>query len=279
MDDQFEEVSAPPAQLAGRPLFEPLRAWLCGMHQNTLPDAQALSALAKAAGIRPVSGGGVAIRFEHPGADALGYERRVFESGRVETRPGSWHDLFNALSWLAFPRTKAALNARHIHALATGPAVTGPGRGAVRDAATQFDECGVAVLSRDAELLQMLAEHQWKALFWQRRAELPQAMRFVVIGHGLYDQLRRPFFGLCGKAALISTGAAVFPAGHAQLNAIVDDHLAARFATPGCYARPRDFAPLPMLGIPGVVPDSELPEYYDDARQFRPLRRSAASGA
>lgn len=66
MDDQFEEVSAPPAQLAGRPLFEPLRAWLCGMHQNTLPDAQALSALAKAAGIRPVSGGGVAIRFRAP---------------------------------------------------------------------------------------------------------------------------------------------------------------------------------------------------------------------
>ena len=31
----------------------------------------------------------------------------------VETRPGNRHDLFNALAWLAFPLSKAGLNARH----------------------------------------------------------------------------------------------------------------------------------------------------------------------
>ena len=38
------------------------------------------------------------------------------------------------------------------------------------------------------------------------------------------------------------------------------------------YVRPRDFAPLPLLGMPGATPDNEFPAYYDDTRQFRPLR-------
>jgi hypothetical protein len=45
----------------------------------------------------------------------------------------------------------------------------------------------------------------------------------------------------------------------------------------GQYARPRDFQPLPLLGIPGVTPDSEDPAYYDDTWQFRPGRRGAAA--
>jgi hypothetical protein len=34
-------------------------------------------------------------------------------SGEVATRPGNRHDFFNALIWLAFPRSKAAINRRH----------------------------------------------------------------------------------------------------------------------------------------------------------------------
>ena len=33
--------------------------------------------------------------------------------GRVETRPDNLHDFFNALIWLAFPRSKARINAMH----------------------------------------------------------------------------------------------------------------------------------------------------------------------
>mgnify|MGYP001767778568 FL=1 len=42
----------------------------------------------------------------------------------------------------------------------------------------------------------------------------------------------------------------------------------------GRFVRPRDFHPLPLLGIPGVVPESEDATYYDDTWQFRPGRRA-----
>ena len=41
-----------------------------------------------------------------PSADEEGYEERAFLTGKIATRPGNTHDLFNALIWLAFPRTK-----------------------------------------------------------------------------------------------------------------------------------------------------------------------------
>ena len=72
------------------------------------------------------------------------YEERIFRTGEVATRPGSWHDLFNALAWLAFPRAKAALNRLHHDELARRG--DGPARGTVRDVATLFDRNRIASL-------------------------------------------------------------------------------------------------------------------------------------
>jgi hypothetical protein len=60
------------------------------------------------------------------------------------------------------------------------------------------------------------------------------------------------------------------------LTAAVDALLAAELAG-GAYRRPRDFQPLPLLGIPGVTPASENPAFYDDTWQFRPGRRAGAT--
>src|SRR5512137_2858002 len=49
---------------------------------------------------------------------ALDYERGIAASGIVPTREGNLHDVCNALAWLAYPRTKAALNAVHVDAAA-----------------------------------------------------------------------------------------------------------------------------------------------------------------
>jgi hypothetical protein len=45
---------------------------------------------------------------------ALEFERRIHAHGEVETRPQCWHDAFHACAWLAFPRTKARINALHV---------------------------------------------------------------------------------------------------------------------------------------------------------------------
>jgi hypothetical protein len=72
------------------------------------------------------------------------YEHRIYTTGQVSTRPDNWHDLFNALVWMRFPRIKIAMNTLHYHAYSQQ---TAGRRGALRDALTLFDECGVIVFS------------------------------------------------------------------------------------------------------------------------------------
>ncbi|MCZ7654065.1 MAG: DUF3025 domain-containing protein [Rhodocyclaceae bacterium] len=69
----------------------------------------------------PRAASGVPIRFVLPDGGSAGYETRVHAQGEVETRPGNWHDFFNALAWLAYPQTKRILNGRH-HAAPAGAA-------------------------------------------------------------------------------------------------------------------------------------------------------------
>ena len=52
--------------------------------------------------------------------------------------------------------------------------------------------------------------------------------------------------------------------------AALDARLAMLFDTRSFL--PRDWQPLPLLGIPGATADNERSEYYDDRRQFRPAR-------
>lgn len=232
------------------------------------PDATVLDALSL--GHAPRTQSGQALRFVSPKDDGLAYEARIWACGEVETRPDNWHDFFNALVWLTFPRAKAALNARHARVLATQP----DGRGRERDAMTHFDECGVLVVSSDASLLELVRAFRWRELFWARRVELGSTLRCFVFGHATYEQLLAPFRGLTAKAVLYEVSEdwlrQPLPA---QLLA-VDRRLAAELAA-GAHADPRDLHPLPLMGFPGVTPDSENAGYYDDTWQFRPGRRAS----
>jgi hypothetical protein len=215
------------------------------------------------------AGNGRQIRFVPPRADGLVYECRIWESGEVETRPDNWHDWFNALVWLSFPKTKLAVSARHVRAMMP----EGAARGSERDALTHFDECGVVVLSSDPALLDLLRAFQWKTLFIERRAEVERCMRFVVFGHATYEALLKPFRGLTAKAVLHEVDAAWLQMPVAAQLLAVDALLAADLSS-GRYTRPRDFQPLPLLGIPGVVAENADPAYYDDTWQFRPGRQT-----
>ncbi len=249
------------------PLFWPLAPWLDQLPDR--PDAEAVAALAVRCPVYTASG--QAVRFVPPQADGLAYECRVWEKGEVETRPDNWHDFFNALIWFAFPETKRAITAVHVSAMQK----PGEARGMTRDALTHFDECGIVVLSSRPDLLTLLRDFQWRELFVTQRAAVRACMRFVVFGHATYEALLTPFRGLTAKGILYEVSdewLAQLPA--AQLQDI-DQRLAADLAS-GHYQRPRDFQPLPLLGIPGLTPENEDPAYYDDTHQFRPGRRSAA---
>lgn len=262
-----------PADLADKPLFEPLADWLQRFPAPGFPSTEELNALSAMAGLRTADGR--LLRFVAPPDDGLGYEARIAVSGQVEHRQDNGHDFFNALVWLAFPRAKAALSARHASALAER--VGQSGRGAVRDALTQFDECGVAVISADPAISELLRNHEWKQAFWCRRNELQARMRFIVFGHALYDQLHSPFFGLCGKAVYLDVGADWLERDGGWQRQDLDQRLAAWIGN--SLNSPRDLKPLPLLGIPGVVSGNGVEGYYEDERQFRPRFRPELPGA
>ncbi|MDR2187374.1 MAG: DUF3025 domain-containing protein [Azonexus sp.] len=247
------------------PLFAPLRQWL-----EQLPTAPASAGLYDLLVRHPLPApNGGRLRFAPPVADGLAYERRVWAEGVVETRPDNWHDFFNALVWLSFPRAKRAINACHIAAARPDSATRGP----LRDALTHFDECGLIVLSTQADLLDLLRRHRWRELFVDRRESVGAAMRFIVFGHATYEALLRPFRGLTAKAVLYEVSEDWLRLPPTALNALVDARLADDLAADRHAGQP--WQPVPLLGIPGVTPESDNPAYYDDASHFRPLRRGA----
>lgn len=209
---------------------------------------------------RPVTHRGLPISFVADAAAEGGYEARIAATGRVATRDANWHDLFNALVWLRYPRIKAAMNARHCIEIENRP---GGDRGPVRDALTQFDEDGLVLVTDDAALIDALRSHRWREALFERRGSVERAALHV-IGHALMEKALAPHFGMCAKALYMHVEEV--PSGHEAL----DSWLAARI-TEGCWpTSPRDLRPLPVLGLPGVTSANTDPAYFDDTRQFRP---------
>lgn len=224
----------------------------------------------------PIHGaGGARIRFVAQGRKATrmedGYEARIYLTGEVQTRAENWHDFFNALVWLSFPLAKSALNARHFAAISLDP--DNPARGRQRDALTLFDESGVAVVCANDDLAELLREHRWKELFWERREEVRNQMKFFVFGHSLHEKALQPYIGFTGKGLLLKVDADFLArSGQEQL---LDGMIARRFIgdTPPTT---RDFTPIPLLGVPGWWPGNEDAAFYDNTAYFR-ARRMASS--
>lgn len=231
-----------------------------------LPDLGYLNAQAIAREIK--TGGGLPLRFATPNGDA-DYEQRAFETGVVATRVDNWHDAFNALVWLNFPLSKAALNAAHLSSRKTNSNERGQ-RGRARDVLTQFDECGVIFASTNPALWLALRAHQWSEVFVTRRAELLATTRFIVFGHGSLDALRAPFVGLCGKAIFVTVHGDSLDEIDVSNFFALDNALARRVTSTNWQTEA--VQPLPLLGIPGATIENQNATYYQNSLQFRPPR-------
>jgi hypothetical protein len=261
--------------LTRSPMFGPLRGIGARLPSIGWPDCALLDALADESG-RVVNARGQRLRFVAqagaPRAFEDGFEPRTYLRGELQVRPLDWHDLFNALVWMAFPTAKAAINARHYESLAAGEP---DGRPPARDALTLFDEEGVVVLSSDARLLDLIREFRWKELFWTQRERVGQRMRFLVFGHALYRKALDPFVGMTGKAVLLEVPAEVIGGAMPALVEAADRRLALHIWDRNRMSHGRELHPLPVLGVPGWWPASEREDFYDDASYFRPGRRAA----
>ncbi|MGZ5098266.1 MAG: DUF3025 domain-containing protein [Usitatibacter sp.] len=250
-------------------IYAPLHPAIARLPVDRWPDAADLSALAE--GI--VNSRGKPLRFVVPrepaDRDRRHYELHIAETGQVETRPSNWHDLFNALVWITFPRAKAAINAQHAAMLEERGAQEARHRSPERDALTLFDEGGVVVASSSPELLRLVVDFDWKELFWNRRADLQAQMRFFGFGHAFYEQALEPYIGMVAKSVFVPAGELFFMLPPETQAAQADELLAAHFASRTRFHSPKAMAPMPVLGVPGWHPGTESEAFYDDPSYFR----------
>ena len=255
------------------PIFDPLRPALEPLAGGDWPSLEQLNSLAGR--VAPRTASGHAVRFVAPAARAPAYETLIDGTGRVPTRERNWHDLFNALAWLAFPRSKAALNALHVAEMAR----EGGRRGPVRDLLTLLDEGGALVAYSDDALPDLAREFRWKELFWERRASVAQGMRLAVLGHAVLEKGLQPWPGVTCKALFFRLPAELLAAPAVEVARELDRRAADWLLAYAAHRTPRDVPPLPVFGFPDWYLGNENGEFYDDTRYFRPFRRALAGAA
>jgi hypothetical protein len=232
------------------PVFDSVRGWLARIDEPA--SLSLLNSFSEEKNLRTESG--QPVRFVPPSASDPYYEVHLFETGRVQTRPDSRHDLFNALCWLAFPKTKARINAMHAAEIPR----EGGRRGRLRDMLTIFDEGG-AIVAGAPGVEALVRSARWQELFVQRHRDF----RIVVLGHAVLEQAIEPRPSITCKVVFADPGADL-------------DAQAAQAITR--LATPKELPPLPVFGYPGWLPESRDPAFYGDTRYFRPASRTAAAG-
>lgn len=247
------------------PPFAPLLSLIKDFSQWP-PAIETLNALAATRAV--TNGAGSPLRFEAAQGrlSALDYERRIAQTGRVATREGDLHDVFNALVWLSFPRMKAALNRLH------GGACVGR-RSPARDFATLLDESGMLIAYRDAALIDLLRQRAWQRLFVDRREEVIEKLRFFVVGHAIYQKAQQPYPGITAHTLALPMTNAFFDLPLDQAVSEIDLAAAEWIRADDRPLNSARLTPLPIYGIPGWHTEQDA-AFYADARYFRPLKIS-----
>ncbi|MBV8665619.1 MAG: DUF3025 domain-containing protein [Burkholderiaceae bacterium] len=226
----------------------------------------ALNARAEAASLRNQRGQPLCFVQQKELPQGVAYEAFIAETGRVPTR-ANLHDFFNALVWLRCPRIKCQLNARQAAEIARNGGVSST-RGAVRDAATLFDENAALFICADGELAALLRAHRWRELFLERRTAFARACEVRLFGHALMEKLVAPYKAITAHAWILLVEPAYFGKPVHERRALIDAAVSEQLTTGLTSA---DFTPLPVLGIPGWWPQQDE-VFYADRSVFRPPR-------
>lgn len=250
------------ADFSATPPFAHLRPWAKDLAGDGWPALARLNHLAATAGL--INAHGTPVRFQ-PQERRCGqrdYEAGILATGEVPTREHNWHDLLNALTWLAFPRAKAELNAVQCRSLDQNRP-----RGPVSDAATLFDESGLLLAGPDESLGRLLAARRWREALVEHRPAWCR-VRAYAIGHAVLEKLLAPWPGITAKCLFVrmETGPE-----KSEPDAALDEAVAEIWRN-GDIMQPAELFPLPVLGIPGWWPANENPEFYENRDVFRPAR-------
>ncbi|MGL4766876.1 MAG: DUF3025 domain-containing protein [Formosimonas sp.] len=202
----------------------------------------------------------------------VAYESHIFNTGGVPTRL-NLHDFFNAAVWLTFPRSKAALNARQAEQIAAHGVQHE--RGVARDALTLFDENAAILVTSNPDIAQYLRNFNWRGALIEPRAQWdnPAAPRanaqaaLYAFGHALMEKLTAPYPAICAHTWIVNVPPDWFAQPLPQRLCDLDTRLAEQLRQTAL--NPRDFCPLPILGVPHFWADNAAETFYNDTRVFR----------
>lgn len=185
--------------------------------------------------------------------EGLAYEQWIAQTGTVPTRD-NLHDRINALVWLTYPLTKAALNREQASAIEVQ--TESSRRGPVRDAATLWDEnlAVIVDLAADGRLETLLAEADWTALFQTQRSSWTQSWQIYCFGHALLEKLMSPYKAITAHTIVLDT--------HEGLDQLLAQRVSSAMS-------PAMFRPLPVMGIPGWDTAQDQDGFYQDTAVFR----------
>lgn len=206
------------------------------------------------------------------------YESRIFLKGELQTRLENWHDFFNAMCWLQFPKIKAALNMLHFESSKTRKA--GTNRTPLENAITLFDECGAIIVSNDEGILDSIRCHQWSDVFldkdsWDNQGASGKHVRCYVFGHAMHEKALTPYIGMTTHSILLKQKDEFFQQDYsAQLNEI-DQIIADVWLNNNPshkIVNTKNLHPFPLLGVPGWWNGNQDVDFYSNEEYFRPKK-------
>lgn len=199
------------------------------------------------------------------------YEQIIHQQNIIPTRANNWHDLFNGLIWLQFPKTKRLLNQQHVedielHGLSP--------RTLRRNNLTHFDECGVVLTyhkgSVAEQLIKDLAMHRWQSVFVENRQAWGEELNCFMFGHANLEMLLQPFIGLTGKWLALEVDSQFSRESYSEQLLKIDELLVELIQQTNIFAQKKPMYPIPLLGIPSVWDANNNPDFYTNTDYFRP---------
>ena len=194
---------------------------------------------------------------------------------KIPLKPQSNHDLFNALMWFSLPKTR--LNCAHAmhQAAKLRPKHQQTNRSSLEDRFTLFDESGIALFSDDLEIIKLIEARAWKELFHKQAERCQEHLKLWIVGHGLYEQLLRPFIGLVAYGRCYHVDSKLMKCSLKEQRHSFDQIIAQDLKVQ-LGQQTLELSAIPILGYPEWWP-RQTPEFYDNPRYFRgpyPKRRS-----
>jgi hypothetical protein len=204
-------------------------------------------------------------------ADGRYYEDFISQTRQIPMRADNWHDLFGALIWCLFPKSKRVMNQLHMAQIRQFGTKE---RSKIRHKLTLLDECGVLLCIQPSQrfMLDLLRDHQWTDAFYQHK-NLWAELNPIIFGHANYEMATKPFIGLTAKLWCIE-----LPSGltcpDTEGYDFVDNLLAAQLVQAELLLDNQQLSPLPLLGVPGWHQQAQDLAFYADTSYFRPKRHT-----